>query len=55
MKARAVRSGFEAREFAGHSLRSGILTAAAENGASVWKMMEVSRHRSVTLLSSVRD
>jgi hypothetical protein len=29
--------------FAGHSLRSGFLTSAAEAGASVFKMMEVSR------------
>jgi site-specific recombinase XerD len=47
VKACAVKAGFEASEFAGHSLRSGFLTAAAHNGASVWKMMEVSRHRSV--------
>lgn len=34
-------------EFAGHSLRSGFLTSAAENGANLFKMMDVSRHKSV--------
>jgi hypothetical protein len=36
--------------FAGHSLRSGFLTSAAEAGASVFKMMEISRHKSVDTL-----
>jgi hypothetical protein len=33
-----------------HSLRAGFLTSAAEHGASVSKMMEVSRHRSLDTL-----
>jgi hypothetical protein len=41
----ATRAGLDPRTFAGHSLRSGFLTSAAEHGASVFKMMEVSRHR----------
>ena len=36
--------------FAGHSLRSGFLTSGAEAGASIFKMMEVSRHKSVDTL-----
>ena len=36
--------------FAGHSLRSGFLTSAAESGASVFKMMGVSRHKWVDTL-----
>ena len=28
-----------------HSLRSGFLTSAAESGASIWKLSEVSRHK----------
>lgn len=28
----------------GHSLRSGFLTSAASKGASIFKMMDVSRH-----------
>lgn len=38
--------------FGGHSLRSGWITSAAENGASVFKLKEVSRHKSLTVLSS---
>jgi hypothetical protein len=45
----ASPSAFSAAD-RGHSLRAGFLTSAAEHGASVWKMMEVSRHRSVDTL-----
>jgi hypothetical protein len=39
-----------------HSLRAGFLTSAAARGASIFKMMDVSRHRSVdTLRGYVRD
>jgi hypothetical protein len=31
----------------GHSLRARFLTSGAEVGANVFKLMEVSRHRSV--------
>ena len=42
--------------FSGHSLRSGFLTSAAGKGASIFKMMDVSRHKSVdTLRGYVRD
>jgi site-specific recombinase XerD len=52
----ATRAGLDARTFAGHSLRSGLLTSAAEHGASVFKMMDVSRHKSVnTLRGYVRN
>jgi len=38
------------------SLRSGFLTSAAGKGASIFKMMDVSRHKSVdTLRGYVRD
>jgi hypothetical protein len=40
----ATCAGLDPSAFAGHSLRSGFLTSAAEHGASVFKMMEVSRH-----------
>jgi hypothetical protein len=46
----AERTGLDPAVFAGHSLRSGFLTSAAEAGASVFKMMEVSRHKSVDVL-----
>jgi len=42
--------GLEASTFSGHSLRSGFLTSAAESGASIWKLAEVSRHRSLDTL-----
>jgi site-specific recombinase XerD len=56
VKAHAGRAGFEACTHSGHSLRSGFLTSAAGNGASIFKMMDVSRHKSVdTLRGYVRD
>jgi hypothetical protein len=40
----------------GHSSRTGFLTSAAVRGASIFKMMDASRHRSVdTLRGYVRD
>ena len=42
--------GLDAATFAGHSLRAGFITSAAEAGATVFKMMEVSRHKSVDTL-----
>ena len=47
VKAYAGRVGLDPAEFGGHSLRAGFLTSAAEAGASVFKMMEVSRHKSL--------
>ena len=56
IKAMAARIGLDARAFSGHSLRSGFLTSAASNGASVFKMMDVSRHKSIeTLRGYIRD
>jgi integrase len=56
VKAYATAAGFDAATFSGHSLRSGFLTSAAANGASIFKMMDVSRHKSVdTLCGYVRD
>ena len=43
--------GLEAADFAGHSLRAGFVTSAAEAGASIFKMAEVSRHRSTDVLA----
>jgi site-specific recombinase XerD len=43
-------AGLDAASFAGHSLRAGFLTSAAESGASVLKMVEVSRHKSIDML-----
>jgi site-specific recombinase XerD len=56
VKAYAERAGFDADTFSGHSLRAGFLTSAAGKGASIFKMMDVSRHKSVdTLRGYVRD
>jgi integrase len=55
-KAHAERVGLDPSLFAGHSLRAGFLTSAAKRRASIFKMMDVSRHRSVdTLRGYVRD
>ena len=56
VKAYARRAGLKAADFSGHSLRSGFLTSAAARGASIFKMMDVSRHKSIdTLRGYVRD
>jgi site-specific recombinase XerD len=56
VKARAARVGLKAEDFGGHSLRAGFLTSAAAKGASLFKMMDVSRHKSVdTLRGYVRS
>jgi len=56
VKTYAERVGLDASLFAGHSMRSGFLTSAAKRGASIFKMMDQSRHRSVeTLRGYVRD
>jgi site-specific recombinase XerD len=56
VKAYAERVGLDPALFAGHSVRSGFLTSAAKRGASIFKMMDQSRHRSVeTLRGYVRD
>jgi len=47
VKRYAAKAGYKAEDFSGHSLRSGFLTSAAENGASLFRMMDVSRHKSV--------
>jgi site-specific recombinase XerD len=56
VKRYAVQIGLDGKAFGGHSLRAGFLTSAAAKGASVFKMMDTSRHKSVdTLRGYVRD
>ena len=56
VKAHAERVGMDPALFSGHSLRAGFLTSAAKRGASLFKMMATSRHRSTeTLAGYVRD
>ena len=50
VKAHAQRAGLESAHYAGHSLRSGFLTAAARKHKSVFKMAEHSRHKSIEVL-----
>ena len=47
VKRYAKEAGYKADDFGGHSLRAGFLTSAAEKGASIFRMMDVSRHKSV--------
>ena len=56
IKSHAARVGLDPTEFSGHSLRAGFLTSAAKRGASIFKMMATSRHRSTaTVAGYVRD
>jgi site-specific recombinase XerD len=56
VKSHAERAGLDSAEFSGHSLRAGFLTSAAKRGASIFKMMATSRHRSTaSLVGYVRD
>jgi site-specific recombinase XerD len=48
IKRLAVKAGLDADAFAGHSLRSGLATSAAEGGATERAIMEQTRHRSLT-------
>jgi len=53
VKARARDAGLDPALFAGHSLRSGFLTEAARQpGANIFKMREVSRHKSLDILAA---
>lgn len=52
VQARVAVAGYDPAGFAGHSLRAGFLTLAARAGASVFKMQEVSRHKSLQVLST---
>jgi site-specific recombinase XerD len=52
----AADVGLDASTFGAHSLRSGFLTSAARRGASIFKMRDVSRHKSMDVLQAyVRD
>ncbi|MFW2850375.1 tyrosine-type recombinase/integrase [Sphingomonas sp. TX0543] len=50
VKRYARLQGLDPEVMAGHSLRAGFLTEAARTRASLAKMQEVSRHKSVTVL-----
>jgi site-specific recombinase XerD len=44
-------AGYDPTQFAGHSLRAGFLTEGAAQGATIFKLQEVSPHKSVQVLS----
>ena len=55
-KTYARQLGLNVVDFSAHSLRSGFLTSAARRGASVLKIRDVWRHRSMDVLQAyVRD
>ncbi|MET4512578.1 site-specific integrase [Bradyrhizobium sp. I1.7.5] len=51
VKAYAGRAGLDASQFSGHSLRRGFLTSAAAAGKSIFRMRDVSRHKSIETMS----
>jgi site-specific recombinase XerD len=56
VKKYAKRIGLPISDFSAHSLRSGFLTSAARRGASIFRMRDVSRHKSMDVLQGyVRD
>ena len=52
VKQTAAAAGLDARGFSGHSLRAGLATAAAENGAGLAELMRQTRHTSVEVALS---
>ena len=55
-KAYAGRLGLDSAAYWAHSVRAGFLTSAARRGASIFKMRDVSRHKSMDVRSAyVRD
>lgn len=50
VKEHARRAGLDWQRYAGHSLRSGYLTSAANQRASIFKMADQSRHKSLDVL-----
>jgi integrase len=50
LKRYARRVGLDPAIYSGHSLRSGFLTSAAESGASLLRMADQSRHKSLEVL-----
>lgn len=51
-----LAAGLDPQRYGRHSLRWGFVTAAARAGADILKIQQVSRHRSMQVLSGyVRD
>ena len=52
IKDRAEAAGLDPKLFSGHSLRSGFVTSALENGADILRVMDVTRHKEVRTLKA---
>lgn len=52
VKARAAAAGLDPTLFSAHSLRAGLITSAAKAGASVFRIQQISRHKSVDVLAA---
>jgi integrase len=56
VKSRAQAVGLDPRKYAGHSLRSGLVTSAATLGVSSWKIRQQTGHKSDSMLARyIRD
>jgi len=56
LKSYAEAAGLKASDIAGHSLRSGLVTSAAQVGVSAYKIQQQTGHRSAEMLSRyIRD
>ena len=56
VKERAQAVGLDSTKYAGHSLRSGLVTSAATAGVSSWKIRQQTGHKSDAMLSRyIRD
>lgn len=52
----AKKAGLPAKDYSGHSLRSGFITSCATAGADLFKLMEISRHKKPeTVIGYVRE
>jgi site-specific recombinase XerD len=50
VKRYAELAGLDPAQFAGHSLRAGFITSAAESGAALLRIADQSRHKSLDVL-----
>ena len=56
VKERALAVGLDSAKYAGHSLRAGLVTSAAQLGVSTWKIRQQTGHKSDAMLSRyIRD
>jgi integrase len=56
VKARVAEIGLDPSRYAGHSLRAGLVTSAAQAGVSTWKIRQQTGHKSDTMVTRyIRD